>query len=148
MRMLVYQLNHISTDLPGVLINNWLAWIQLFNFEVRHIPGKHHVLPNALSRRPPAETDSTDNKDIDEFIKQALVIRHKVCPVGITDPAEAKRRNGITSENVEAPESSLKQAPLGVNNLPDEGSGPITLNLDSQYLLEYLCVAEYLTSLR
>ena len=68
-RTLVYQLNYINTNLSNVLISNWLAWIQFFNFEIRHIPGKYHVLPDALSRRPLAEIDSTDNKNINKFIK-------------------------------------------------------------------------------
>ena len=89
------------------------------------------MLPDALSRRPLTETNSTDNKNINEFIKRVLVIRHKVCLVGIIDPIEAKRRNGATSKNVEAPEDSLEQAPLGVNNLPNEGLDPITLNPNS-----------------
>ena len=38
--------------------------------------------------------------------------------------------------------------PLGVNNLLDERPGPIILNPDSQYLLEYLRIMKYLTSLR
>ena len=106
------------------------------------------MLPDALSRRPPVKTDLTDDKNINEFIKQMLVIRHEVCLVGVTDSAEAGKRNGATSENVETPEGFLEQAPLGVNNLLDEGPGLVILNLDSQYLPEYLCVAEYLTSLR
>ena len=106
------------------------------------------MLLNALSRRPPAETDSTNNKNIDEFIKRALVIRHEVCLVDIINPIEAERQNGAISENVKTLKGSLKQAPLKVNNLLDEKPGPIILNLDSQYLLEHLRVAEYLTSLR
>ena len=77
-----------------------------------------------------------------------LIIWYEVCPVGITDPAEAGRRNGAINKNVKTPEGSLKQAPLGVNNLLDKKSGPIILNPDFQYLLKYLHVAEYLTSLR
>ena len=106
------------------------------------------MLSDALSRRPPTEIDSTDNKNINKFIKRALVIRHKVYLVDITDPAEAGRRNEATNKNIKILEGSLKQAPLGVNNLLDEELGPVTLNLDSQYLPKYLCIIKYLTSLR
>ena len=146
-RTLVYQLNCANTNLFGVLINNWLAWIQLFNFEIYHIPGKYHVLPDALSRRLLAETDLTNDKNINEFVKRALVIRHKVCPIGVINPTEAGRQNGAINKNVKILKDSLEQAPLGVNNLSDEGPGLITLNPDSQYLLKYLYVMEYLISL-
>ena len=89
------------------------------------------MLPDALSRRLPIKTNSTDDEDIDEFVKRVLVIRHEVCLVGVIDPTEAGRRNGAISENVETLKNSLKQAPLGVNNLPDEEPGPVTLNPDS-----------------
>ena len=129
--MLVYQLNHINIDLFNILISNWLAWIQLFNFEVRHILKKYHVLPNALSRRPLTKTNSTNNENINKFIKQALVIQHEVYPVGITDPAKAGRQNEVINKNIKTPKGSLKQAPLKVNNLLDEKPGPVTLNPDS-----------------
>ena len=76
-----------------------------------------------------------------------LVIRHEVCLIGVTDPIKAGRRNGATNKNVKILKGSLEQAPLGVNNLLNKKSGPITLNPDSQYLLEYLYIAEYLISL-
>ena len=106
------------------------------------------MLPDALSRRPPAEINLTDDKDINKFIKQILVIRHEVCLIDVADPVKAGRRNRVISENVETLEGSLEQAPLRGNDLLDKRPGPITLNLDSQYLLKYLCIAEYLTLLR
>ena len=59
-----------------------------------------------------------------------LVIRHEVCLVGVVDPVEAGRRNGATNKNIRAPEGSLKQVPLEVNNLSDEGPDPVILNPD------------------
>jgi hypothetical protein len=34
---LVAQLNRSASDFPGALVTRWLAWIQVFDFEVRHV---------------------------------------------------------------------------------------------------------------
>ena len=66
---LVAQLNRAATDLPGALITRWLAWIQLWDFNVRHIPGKKNSLANGLSRRlPDGERPDEPTEDIEEFI--------------------------------------------------------------------------------
>lgn len=41
--VLVAQLNRSGVDLPGALITHWLAWIQMFDFEVRHVLGRKHT---------------------------------------------------------------------------------------------------------
>jgi len=65
--VLVAQLNRAATDHLGALVTRWLAWIRLFDFEVRHIPGKQHTAANALSRRPRHLDDTgTDEEDIDD----------------------------------------------------------------------------------
>ena len=66
------------------------------------------MLPDALLWRPPVETNSTDDKNINKFIKRALVIRHEVCLVDIINPVKAKRQNGAINKNVKAPEGSLE----------------------------------------
>jgi len=65
--VLVAQLNRAATDHPGALITRWLAWIRLFDFEVRHVPGKQHTVADALSWRPrhPDDTDLSD-EDVDD----------------------------------------------------------------------------------
>ena len=72
--MLVNQLNRSGSDLPSALITRWLAWIRLFDFEVRHIPGKKHTAADGLSRRPRAPDDTSDEESVDEFIAQDLGI--------------------------------------------------------------------------
>jgi len=69
---LVAQLNRAATDLPGALVTRWLAWIQLFDFEVRHVKGAKHGAADGLSRRPHFSDDSEDDIDIDEFVADEL----------------------------------------------------------------------------
>lgn len=70
--VLVAQLNRGATDLPGALVTRWLAWIRLFDFDVRHVPGKKHTAADGLSRRPRLERDSNPETDIDDFIASEL----------------------------------------------------------------------------
>ena len=73
--VLVAQLNRSGTDLPGALVTRWIAWIRLFDFEVRHIPGKRHTAADGLSRRPPTDQDlaeAAEEPDIDDFILAEL----------------------------------------------------------------------------
>lgn len=70
-RVLVAQLNQIGMDLPGALVTRWIAWIQLFNFEIWHIPGKKHNATDKLSRKPPIAANLVEAEaktDIDDFI--------------------------------------------------------------------------------
>jgi hypothetical protein len=63
--VLVAQLNRAATDYPGALITRWLAWIRLFDFKVRHVPGKQHTAADALSQRPrhPEDTKSDEEEE-------------------------------------------------------------------------------------
>jgi len=65
-RTLVHQLNLPASDLPGSVVNRWLAWIRLFNFDIKHVAGKKHGGPDGLSRRKQSEDDSDDD-DSDEL---------------------------------------------------------------------------------
>ena len=82
---LVAQLNQSASDLPGALVTRWLAWIRLFDFDVRHVPGRKHSAPDGLSRRPRGPSDDEDEaheEDIDDFIDAQLnCIR--LCPVSV-----------------------------------------------------------------
>lgn len=72
---LAAQLNRQATDLPGALVTQWLAWIRLFDFEVRHVAGNKNVVADSLSRRPPTEEDLAERErelDIDEWIEAQL----------------------------------------------------------------------------
>jgi hypothetical protein len=69
--------------LPGALITRWLAWIRLFDFDIRYIPGTKYIAANGLSRRPKTQSDNDDEKyevDIDDFI-DAELSSISVCPI-------------------------------------------------------------------
>ena len=86
--VLVAQLNRSGTDLPGALVTRWIAWIQLFDFEVRHIPGRKHTAADGLSRRPHTKADLAEAEaepDIDEFILAELNCL-RVSPISVDEP--------------------------------------------------------------
>ena len=65
-RTLVHQLNQPASDLPGSVVNRWLAWIGMFTFDIKHVAGRTHGGPDGLSRRGLAPEDSED-KDPEEL---------------------------------------------------------------------------------
>jgi hypothetical protein len=86
------QLNRAATDYPNALITRWLAWIRLFDFKVRHVPGKQHIVADALSRRPrhPKDTGSSEEEeDINNWILSELGA-YKICPIGLKDDQSGK----------------------------------------------------------
>ena len=56
-RTLVHQLNQPTSDLPGAIVGRWLAYIQLFSFDIKHVAGVKHKGPDALSRHPGMEEE-------------------------------------------------------------------------------------------
>ena len=53
----------------------WIAWIQLFDFKVKHVPGKKHTAANGLSRRgatPEEMEQEAEEENIDDFIEAQL----------------------------------------------------------------------------
>jgi hypothetical protein len=74
-RTLVDQLNKSAADLPGALITRWLALLNMWEFEVRHVEGKKNVVADALSRRPELEgwtAPTIPEDDVEEFIDKQL----------------------------------------------------------------------------
>jgi len=66
---LVSQLNRSVVDISGVFINYWIAWIQLFDFDILHVSDKKHQALNTLSQHPQAEDETdSDNSDIEDFL--------------------------------------------------------------------------------
>lgn len=53
--------------LPNAAMTRWISFIQLFDFELRHVPAERHAGLDGLSRRPRALEDSSDTtNDPDE----------------------------------------------------------------------------------
>jgi hypothetical protein len=85
--MLVAQLNRAATNHPNALITRWLAWIRLFDFEVRYVPRKQYTVADALSRRlryPKDTGSSEEEEDIDDWILSKLRA-YEICPIGLKD---------------------------------------------------------------
>lgn len=79
-KTLVHQLNLPANDLPGALVTRWIAWIRLFDFDVRHIPGKQHTAADGLSRRKGtaeeiAHAAIEDPDELEQFLDDNLFIR-------------------------------------------------------------------------
>lgn len=70
-KVLVAQLNRPETDLPRALVTWLIAWIQLFNFEFRHVSDRKYSATDELSQRPLTTTDLLETEaktNIDNFI--------------------------------------------------------------------------------
>ena len=74
-RVLLAQLNQSGTDLLGALVTQWIAWIQLFDFEVWHVPGRKHSTADGFYWRPSIATNLAEAEaktNIDNFILTEL----------------------------------------------------------------------------
>jgi ribonuclease HI len=60
---LVWLLNQPPNDLPNAMMTRWLAYIRLFDFHVKHIPGNKNGGADALSRRGPGPDDLPEDED-------------------------------------------------------------------------------------
>lgn len=52
-----------TPDLPSAAETRWVAFIKNFDFVFRHIAGKDHVVPDALSRRAPIDGEAPELLD-------------------------------------------------------------------------------------
>lgn len=55
---------------PSAAVNRWISAILLFDFRLRHVPGKDHG-PDGLSRRPRAPEDLDISDDYEDWIDSA-----------------------------------------------------------------------------
>jgi len=70
---LVWLLNQQPNDLPNAMMTRWLAYIRLFDFHVKHIPGNKNGAADALSRRGAGPADPPeDENDADDYFDAKL----------------------------------------------------------------------------
>ena len=69
-KTLVHQLNQPASDLPGLVVNRWLAWIRMLSFEIKHVAGKRHGGLDELSRRRRSVEDSAEEEGVEELEEQ------------------------------------------------------------------------------
>ncbi len=70
---LVSQLNRSVADIFDVLINCWIVWIQLFDFDILYVFDKKHQALNTLSWCSQTEDETDfDNSDIEDFLNSQL----------------------------------------------------------------------------
>jgi hypothetical protein len=63
-------------EVPNATLNRWLAYIQLFDFELKHVPANRHKAPDGLSRKPFVEgsDEPEDQRTVEEEIDEKLEI--------------------------------------------------------------------------
>jgi hypothetical protein len=74
-RVFVNQLNRFDTNLSDALVTRWLAWIRLFEFEVRHVLDIKHIVVNDLFKKSSSFNDLkkiAEEKNIDYWINIQL----------------------------------------------------------------------------
>ena len=74
-KVLIAQFNRSNIDFSDALLIRWIAWICLFDFNVRHVKNKKHIVADELFRRFFIEEKrQTINKkmNIDEWIELKL----------------------------------------------------------------------------
>jgi hypothetical protein len=100
--VLLHQLNRSETDLPKTLVTRWLAWICLFDFNIRHIPGTKHTAADGFSRRSRTQSDN-DHKEyevnIDDFI-DAELSSISVCPISARRAPELDDTYSLRSQMI------------------------------------------------
>ena len=72
--MMMIQLEKAVTDLSEILITQWIVWIQLFDFKVKHVFRSRHTAADELLKWLKVERKMNDIEDINEFIDVELNI--------------------------------------------------------------------------
>lgn len=127
---LVAQLNRPATDLPGALVTRWMAWIRLFDFDVKHVPGQKNGAADGLSRRPATErelAEQANGPDVDEFITAEITYLRAACYPVVTRSAQTEE-DGDDNDNT--------------------NSNPSDSPLSAGYSAESNDIARYLITLR
>jgi len=71
---LAHQMNLPANNLPGAQVTLWIAWIRLFDFDVKHVPARLNEGPDGLSLRLRGEwePEPEEEDDLEETIEATL----------------------------------------------------------------------------
>ena len=61
-------------------INRWIQGIKQFDFQLEHVPAQRHKGPDALSRRPYAEQDSSGGSDPEAWVDEIALLSQTKTP--------------------------------------------------------------------
>ena len=67
-------------DLPGSVVVRWIAWICLFDFDVRHVLGMKNTVTDGLSRQLVTKKDvkKAENDNMDKFLNAQFLSMFRV----------------------------------------------------------------------
>jgi hypothetical protein len=74
-RVLIDQLNRSSTNLSSALITHWIAWIRLFDFDVRHVSEDKHTAIDDLFKKLSSSVNIAEieiEENINDWIKAQM----------------------------------------------------------------------------
>jgi len=71
---LVWLCNQPPNDLPNAMMTRWLAYIRLFDFDTKHVPGSKNGAADALSRHGEGEGEGENLQEVgvDDFFKAQM----------------------------------------------------------------------------
>ncbi|TFY52589.1 hypothetical protein EVJ58_g9929 [Rhodofomes roseus] len=90
-------------DLPNAPMTRWVTYIQLFDFELNHVPAAKHKAEDGLSRRPHADDDSSESDG------EAELDRH----IGSVKSRPGPSFNAFTLAMAEQHRSTTMKAQIG-----------------------------------
>jgi RNase H-like domain found in reverse transcriptase/Integrase zinc binding domain len=151
---LAAQLNRSAGDLPSALVTRWLAWIHLFDFDVRHVAGTKHTAADGLSRRPGTVLDQVEQQDVEDYIDAQLF-----CLRAVPRPAVATKMTvmmcPVSESNGDVPDfiNSPTVAEIPEMEVQPQDDEPLDFEdldgpLDSTYGPAYQQIAQYLLDLQ
>ncbi|KAI7949114.1 hypothetical protein MJO28_007935 [Puccinia striiformis f. sp. tritici] len=106
-----------SPSLPTAPMTRWVAFIQLFSFDLVHKPGKTFTMPDSLSRRPPDKDEIGKAFDDENWIKphpglgtkEVIIVETETMGAGIDQVGFWKRMKEYLGTLVRPPECSDKE---------------------------------------
>jgi len=143
--------------LPRSLVARWIAWIQIWDFEIKHVLGKKNSATNGLSRQYCNITNIPLKpvEDVDDWVDTQLGAYYLTSDYPrerMTDHLSFVRINSSTilldsSDSESSSQSSSYSVPYSPENLTSGDEIEDTL-LDGKYSSEHQEAATYLNTLK